>query len=82
MTVINVPGGINLSGGGIIGAISTQKGNVTLGSVGSADENLYLVDAGADTAVGLIDGQPVRYRGEATESQIRDKESFWYVEEK
>ena len=82
LTVINVPGGINLSGGGIIGAISTQKGNVTLGSVGSADENLYLVDAGADTAVGLIDGQPVRYRGEATESQIRDKESFWYVEEK
>ena len=67
--------------GGIIGAVTHENGAVNIGNVGSAEENLYLEDVGALSAVGLINRMPASFAGAANEITITDREGFWYVAE-
>ena len=66
--------------GGVIGAVSNESGVVTIGNVNSDEENLYLEDAGAESAIGLLNQIPYAFGGAASYGTITDKENFWYVE--
>ena len=66
--------------GGVIGAVSNESGVVTVGNVNSDEENLYLEDAGAVSAIGLLNQIPYAFGGAASYGTITDKENFWYVE--
>lgn len=73
--------GDTITCGGIIGAVTHENGAVNIGNVGSAEENLYLEDVGALSAVGLINRMPASFAGAANEITITDREGFWYVAE-
>ena len=62
------------------GAVSNESGVVTIGNVNSDEENLYLEDAGAESAIGLLNQIPYAFGGAASYGTITDKENFWYVE--